>query len=127
MNERIKKVIAVVILLRVLRESRSGCLLLRCFVFCMVSHRGERETQVTGEEVQLLPAFLCAQIFIEREASGYEAVVVEGTSYQMQEVFINSILLSGEGLTFFSNSTKTFGEKSKKKLSRVSFFFRTRA
>ena len=127
MNERIKNVIAVVILLRVLRESRSGCLLLRCFVFCMVSHRGERETQVTGEEVQLLPAFLCAQIFIEREASGYEAVVVEGTSYQMQEVFINSILLSGEGLTFFSNRTKTFGEKSKKKLSRVSFFFRTRA
>ena len=93
----------------------------------MVSHRGERETQVTGEEAQLLPAFLCAQIFIEREASGYEAVVVEGTSYQMKEVFINSILLSGEGLTFFSNRTKTFGEKSKKKLSRVSFFFRTRA
>ena len=52
---------------------------------------------------------------------------MEGTSYQMKEVFINSILLSGEGLTFFSNSTKTFGEKSKKKLSRVSFFFRTRA
>ena len=52
----------------------------------MVSHRGERETRVTGDEAQgtmgrvkkgdarfLLPAFLCVQIFIEREASGYEA------------------------------------------------------
>ena len=52
----------------------------------MVSHRGGRETLVTGDEAQgtmgrvkkrdarfLLPAFLCVQIFIEREASGYEA------------------------------------------------------
>ena len=111
MNEGIKNMIAVVILLRVLRESRSGCLLLRLFVFCMVSHRGERETQVAGEEAQLLPAFLCAQIFIERETSGYEAVVVAGTSYQMKEVYINNILLSGEGLTLFSNRTNIFGEK----------------
>jgi len=53
--------------------------------------RGERETRVTGDEPQgtmggvqtagearlarcLLPAFLCAHIFIERERSGYEAV-----------------------------------------------------
>ena len=52
--------------------------------------RGERETRVTGDEPQgnmgrvqtagearlarcLLPAFLCAHIFIERETSGYEA------------------------------------------------------
>ena len=67
----------------------------------------------------LLPTFLCAQIFIERETSGYKAVVVAGTSYQMKEVFINSILLSGEGLTFFSNRNNIFGEK-KIKLSRVS-------
>ena len=33
---------------------------------------GERETRVTGDE-PLLPAFLCAYIFIERETSGYEA------------------------------------------------------
>ena len=47
-------------------------------------HRGERETRVTGDEPQgtmgrvqtagearcLLPAFLCAHIFIERETSG---------------------------------------------------------
>ena len=56
------------------------------------SHRrGERETRVTGDALQgtmgrvqtagearlarcLLPAFLCAHIFIERETSGYEAV-----------------------------------------------------
>ena len=55
-------------------------LLLRRFVFRMVSHRGGRETRVTGDEAQgtmgrvktggarfLLPTFLCAQIFIERE------------------------------------------------------------
>ena len=52
--------------------------------------RGERETRVTGDEPQgtmgrvqtagearlarcLLPAFLCAHIFIKRETSGYEA------------------------------------------------------
>ena len=52
--------------------------------------RGERETRVTGDEPQgtmgrvqtageaslarcLLPAFLCAHIFIQRETSGYEA------------------------------------------------------
>ena len=48
---------------------------------------GERETRVTGDEPQgtmgrvqtagevrcLLPAFLCAHIFIKRETSGYEA------------------------------------------------------
>ena len=45
-----------------------------------------------------------------------------GTSYQMKEAFINSILLSGEGLTFFSNRTNIFGEKSKTKPSRLSFF-----
>ena len=63
-------------------------LLLRRFVFRMVSHRGGRETRVTGDEAQgtmgrvktggarfLLPTFLCAQIFIEREreTSGYQA------------------------------------------------------
>ena len=55
-------------------------LLLRRFVFRMVSRTGGRETRVTGDEAQgtmgrvkkgdarfLLPAFLCAQIFIERE------------------------------------------------------------
>ena len=53
--------------------------------------RGERETRVTGDEPQgtmgrvqmagearlarcLLPAFLCAHIFIKGERSGYEAV-----------------------------------------------------
>ena len=53
--------------------------------------RGERETRVTGDAPQgtmrrvqtagearlarcLLPAFLCAHIFIERETSGYQAV-----------------------------------------------------
>ena len=48
--------------------------------------RGERETRVTGDEPQgtmgsrkqaklrcVLPAFLCAHIFIKRETSGYEA------------------------------------------------------
>ena len=47
--------------------------------------RSERETRVTVDEPQrtmgrvqpddrcLLPAFLCAHIFIERETSGYEA------------------------------------------------------
>ena len=44
------------------------------------------------------------------------------TSYQMKEVFINSILLSREGLTFFSNRTNSFGEKRKMKLPTVSFF-----
>ena len=73
----------------------------------------------------LLPAFLCGQIFIERETSGHEAVVVAGTSYQMKEVFINSIVLSGEGFTFVSNCTNIFAEKSKTKLSRVSFFWNT--
>ena len=123
LNEGIKNMIAVVILLRVLRESRSGCLLLRLFVFCMVSHRGEHETQMAGEEGQLLPAFLCAQIFIERETSGYEAVVVAGTSYQMKEAFINSILLSGEGLTFFSNRTKHFWWKKRNEAFQAVFFF----
>ena len=54
------------------------------------SHRrGERETQVTGDEPQgtmgrvqtarcLLPTFLCAHIFIERETSGYEAASYPG-------------------------------------------------
>ena len=44
----------------------STCLLLRCFIFRMVLHRGERETQVTGY----------MQIFIERETSGYKAGLV---------------------------------------------------
>ena len=44
----------------------STCLLLRCFIFRMVLHRGERETQVTGY----------MQIFIEREMSGYKAGLV---------------------------------------------------
>lgn len=48
------------------------------------------------------------------------------TSYQMKEVFINSILLSREGLTFFSNRTNSFGEKRKMKLPTVSFFKDTR-
>ena len=47
-------------------------------------------------------------------------------SYQMKEVFINSILLSREGLTFFSNRTNSFGEKRKMKLPTVSFFKDTR-
>ena len=37
-------------------------LFLRRFVFCMFSHRGERETRVTGDE---------AQGTIERETSGW--------------------------------------------------------
>ena len=44
----------------------STCLLLRCFIFRMVLHRGKRETQVTGY----------MQSFIERETSGYEASLV---------------------------------------------------
>ena len=44
----------------------STCLLLRRFIFRMVLHRGERETQVTGY----------MQIFIERETSGYKAGLV---------------------------------------------------
>ena len=69
--------------------SKTASLLLRRFVFRMVSRRSERKTRVTGDEVQgnigrvkkggearlaplLFPAFLCAQIFIERETSGYE-------------------------------------------------------
>ena len=44
----------------------STCLLLTCFIFRMVLHRGERETQVTGY----------MQIFIEREMSGYKAGLV---------------------------------------------------
>ena len=64
-------------------------LLLRRSVFRMVWHRGERKLRVTEDETQgtigrvkkggearlaplLFPAFLCAQIFIERETSGYE-------------------------------------------------------
>ena len=61
-------------------------LFLRRFVFRMVSHRGGCETRITGDEAQgtmgrvkkgdarfLFTAFLCAQIFIEREreTSGY--------------------------------------------------------
>lgn len=45
----------------------STCLLLRCFIFRMVLHRGKRETQVTGY----------MQIFIQgRETSGYKAGLV---------------------------------------------------
>ena len=64
------------------------------------SHRrGERETRVTGDEPQgtmgrvqmagearlarcLLPAFLCAHIFIDRETCGYEAVPTIFTELQ---------------------------------------------
>ena len=60
-------------------------LLLRRFVFCMAEASVKRvtddEPQGTMERVQtaglarcLLPAFLCAHIFIKRETSGYEAV-----------------------------------------------------
>ena len=71
-------------------------LLLRRFVFCMAEASVKR---VTGDEPQgtmgrvpaaglarcLLPAFLCAHIFIKRETSGYEAAqgtkkVVEGSN-----------------------------------------------
>ena len=69
--------------------SKTASLLLRRSVFRMVWHRGERKTRVTEDETQgtmgrvkkggearlaplLFPAFLCAQIFIERETSGYE-------------------------------------------------------
>ena len=52
-------------------------LLLRRFVFRMAEASAKR---VTGDEPQgamgarfLLPAFLCAHIFIKRETSGYEA------------------------------------------------------
>ena len=44
----------------------STCLLLRCFIFRMVLHRGEREKKVTGY----------MQIFIESETSGYKAGLV---------------------------------------------------
>ena len=92
----------------------------------MVSHRGERETQVTGEEAQLSTSRLPLRAnfnWDERETSGYEAVVVAGTSYQMKEAFINSILQSGEGLTFFSNRTKHFWWKKRNEAFQAVFFF----
>lgn len=48
----------------------STCLLLRCFIFRMVLHRGKRETQVTGY----------MQIFIERD------VWVQGRSSTVSQV-----------------------------------------
>ena len=92
----------------------------------MVSHRGERETQVTGEEAQLSTSRLPLRAnfhWDERETSEYQAVVVAGTSYQMKEAFINSILLSGEGLTFFSNRTKHFWWKKRNEAFQAVFFF----
>ena len=48
----------------------STCLLLRCFIFRMVLHRGKRETQVTGY----------MQIYIERD------VWVQGRSSTVSQV-----------------------------------------
>ena len=81
-------------------------LLLRRFVFRVAEASAKR---VTGDEPQgtmgrvqtagcLLPAFLCAYIFIKRETSGYEA----GICWSQLYLFLNSTIFS----TILTNCSK---------------------
>ena len=88
------------------RKGRKDCnysLLLRRFVFCMAEASAKRVTgdhykpQGTMGRVQtagearlarcLLPAFLCAHIFIKRETSGYEAVATTSLEFEFHLQF----------------------------------------
>ena len=61
-------------------------LLPRHFVFPTVSHRGERETRVTGEEAQGTSGELLYQVTIEG--------VIEGDSFNEEPMLLNRLKIS---------------------------------
>ena len=79
----------------------SFSLLIRRFVFRLLSPRGERKTRVTGDEAQRtcqrvkkggeasIPALLCAHIFMEGETSGYETGLAH-CDYHKKNVSVDS-------------------------------------